>query len=118
MMMPSAPPAKAFSRSMKSMRPVHGKRTISTFEAYLIRLVPVKSAPAYVHQLHTNAMMRGSKLLLFSSMIIQRLFVKQGGNFGVHLLVGITLYVDGFRAAERYAGTASLTESRIDFCHH
>ena len=32
--------------NMKSMRPVHGKRTIFTLEAYFIRLVPVRSAPA------------------------------------------------------------------------
>jgi len=53
--------AKAFSRSMKSIRPVHGKRIILTFEEYLMRLVPVKSAPAYVHQLHTKATTFGSK---------------------------------------------------------
>ena len=31
-----------------------------TFEAYLIRLVPVRSAPAYVHQLQTNPTIFGS----------------------------------------------------------
>src|SRR5574344_155374 len=63
--------------------------------------------------------MRGSNvlLLLFSSMIVIALFVQQGCYLRVHFLIGITLYIYCFGAAERYACTASLTESRINFCH-
>lgn len=43
------------------MRPVQGNRTILTLAAYFIRLVPVRSAPAYVHQLQTKATIFGSK---------------------------------------------------------
>ena len=42
------------------MRPVQGNLMILTLDAYLIRLVPVRSAPAYVHQLQTKETILGS----------------------------------------------------------
>jgi hypothetical protein len=45
-MTPSEPREKAFMTIMKSMRPVHGRRITRTFDWYLMRLVPVRSAPA------------------------------------------------------------------------
>ena len=38
-----------------SIRPVQVSRTTRTFGRYCIRDVPARSAPAYVHQLQTNA---------------------------------------------------------------
>ena len=93
-MMPSAPDANALSSSRKSIRPVQGNLTILTFVAYFMRLVPVRSAPAYVHQLQTNAIMRGSNAELLSLLIvidaIHLLLVgcfEQGLHLGKHLLV-------------------------------
>ena len=45
----------------------------------------------------------------------ESLFVQQGCYLRVHFLIGITLYIYWFGAAERYACTASLTESRLIF---
>ena len=44
-----------------SMRPVQGRRMMRTLLAMCRRLVPARSAPVYVHQLQTKAVMRGSK---------------------------------------------------------
>src|SRR5271157_6099441 len=73
-MMPSAPLENAFINSMKSILPVQGSRMILTLEACFMRLVPVRSAPVYVHQLHTNATIFGSNSAIINSNRLLSLF--------------------------------------------
>src|SRR5450756_3260791 len=103
-MTPSAPRSKALMMKSGSMRPVQGRRMMRTLLAMRRRLVPARSAPVYVHQLQTKAVMRGSKpsaaAPLVSIASLTSLPVAQSVDLAEDLLVGEGLQLAALHISE------------------
>src|SRR5450756_884739 len=116
-MTPSAPRSKALMMKSGSMRPVQGRRMMRTLLAMRRRLVPARSAPVYVHQLQTKAVMRGSKpsaaAPLVSIASLTSLPVAQSVDLAEDLLVGEGLQLDALAEADRLAGAATLAHAGV-----
>src|SRR5512137_93175 len=119
-MTPSAPRSNALRTKRGSIRPVQGRRMMRTLLAMCSRLVPARSAPVYVHQLQTKAVMRGSKSpsavtpARISLVPLTSVPCRQRVDLGVDLLVGERLELDALAQADRLAGAAALADARVD----
>src|SRR5450830_421406 len=116
-MTPSAPRSKALMMNSGSMRPLQGRRMMRTLLAMRRRLVPARSAPVYVHQLQTKAVMRGSKpsaaAPLVSIASLTSLPVAQSVDLAEDLLVGEGLQLYALAEADRLAGAATLAHAGV-----
>src|SRR5664280_1256927 len=121
-MTPSAPRSNDLMMKSGSMRPVQGRRMMRTLLAMLRRLVPARSAPVYVHQLQTKAVMRGSNSPAAAPACcalrawvgsLTSLPETEGVDLAVDLLVGEGLQLDALAEADRLAGAAALAHARV-----